>query len=215
MALVKLSDYYSNEESGVCDALGALSDATDIQITDDPDKYFDGSPCAFGMVIKETPENTDFDDYIALEDGCLKPLPDPGALLYDETTVKPTFLSKEESRRVGYADYGSPIEREPIEMGEVTIPAFSQDMSVIVYVTVFFHNDGGYRIKFLPKYGEQLLEADYTELPDESNTLYWVSSASYQNHISHVAGTEAKFRILIKHSSGTVKVIVCALVFRA
>jgi hypothetical protein len=73
MALVKLSDYYTDEATSVCDALGLLSEATDIQITDDPNKYFDGSPCALGMVVKEAPENNDFDDYIALEDGCLKP----------------------------------------------------------------------------------------------------------------------------------------------
>lgn len=218
MALVKLSDYYPEEENAsICDALDALSEAVDIQLTDDPDSYFDGSPCALGVVIQETPAVgiDDFDNYVGLEDGCLKPLPDPGPLLYNHTTMKPMFLYREEVRNVGESSYGSP-ERGPIEMGEITIPVFAQDMVVLVYVTILWHREGEHLMKYLPKYGEQLLESDYTELNGaESTTLHWNSTSAYTNHISHGAGTEAKFRILIKHMAGQIKVLVSALIFKA
>jgi len=219
MALVKLSDYYPAEEgASICDALDALSEAVEIKLTDNPDEYFDGSPCALGPVIKETPAVglADFDDYVALEDGCLKPLPDPGPLLYNHTTVKPTFLYREEIRNVGESNYGSPVERDPIEMGEITIPVFAQDMVVLVYATILYHRECECNIKFLPKYGEQLLESDYTEIRgNESLTLHWTGMAGYINHISHGAGTEAKFRLLIKYMGGQIKVLVSALVFKA
>lgn len=217
MALVKLSDYYVDDEATVCDALEALSNATEVKLTDDADMYFDGSPCALGAMLTETPEVaiTEFDNYIAIEDGCLKPLPDPGPLLYDETTIKPTFLYREEVRNVGYGDYGTP-EREPIEMGEITIPVFAQDMVVLVYVTVLWHKEESHRIKYLPKYGEQQMESNYTEIyQEESLSLHWNGTSAYTNHISHVAGTEAKFRLLVKHMSGQIKVIVSALIFKA
>lgn len=218
MALVKLSDYYVDDEATVCDALEALSNATEVKLTDDPDMYFDGSPCALGEMLSDTAAVgvDDFDNYVGIEDGCLKPLPDPGPLLYDETTIKPTFLYKEETKTVGGSDYGSPTERDPIEMGEITIPVFAQDMVVLVYVTVLWHKDGPYRIKYLPKYGEQLMEPNYTEVyQEESLSLQWSSTSAYTNHISHTAGTEAKFRLLIKHMAGQIKVLVSALIFKA
>jgi hypothetical protein len=54
MALVKLSDYYADENSTICDALNALSEATSVKLTDDADMYFDGSPCALGTMLAET-----------------------------------------------------------------------------------------------------------------------------------------------------------------
>lgn len=219
MALVKLSDYYANDEATICDALDALSQATVVKLTDDADMYFDGSPCALGAMLAETTPAVAvaaFDDFIAIEDGCLKPLPKPDALLYDESTIKPTFLYREEIKTVGGSDYGTPTERGPIEMGEITIPVFAQDMVVLVYVTVLWHKDGSYRMKYLPKYGEQLMEPNYTEVyQEESLSLQWSSSSAYTNHISHAAGTEAKFRLLVKHMSGKIKVLVSALIFKA
>jgi hypothetical protein len=121
-------------------------------------------------------------------------------LLYDETTIKPTFLSNEEIKGFSGPGYGTP-ERDPVEMASVTIPVFAQDMVVLVYCTIFWNHGSGDYVKFLGKYGDQLMENDYTELyQDESNTLTW---------------TEAKFRLLVKAGSGTVKVITCAVVFRA
>lgn len=217
MALVKLSDYYVDDEATVCDALDALSNATEVKLTDDADMYFDGSPCALGAMLSESPAVavSDFDDMVAIEDGCLKPLAKPDPLLYDETTIRPMFLYKEEVRTVGGSDYGSPTERDPIEMGEITIPVFAQDMVVLVYVTVLWHKEESHKIKYLPKYGEQQMESNYTELQEDSATLHWNSTSAYTNHISHVAGTEAKFRLLIKHMSGQIKVIVSALIFKA
>jgi len=218
MALVKISDYYVNEEATVCDALDALSGATEIKLTDDADMYFDGSPCALGVMLSETPAVaiTDFDNYIGIEDGCLRPLPDPGPLLYDHTTIKPLFLYREEQVNVnGGASYGSP-ERDPIEVGEITIPVFAQDMVILYYATILWNRGGAaYQMKYLPKYGEQLMEPGYTELWEESITLTWATSSAYSNHISHSAGTEAKIRLLVKHMTGTVRVLASAIVFKA
>lgn len=220
MALIKLSDYYPADSDSICDALDSLSEATSVKITDDPNMYFDGSPCALGVVLKETPAVgiDDFTYYVGLEGDCLRPLPDPGPLVYDHTTIKPMFLFAEETKAVsGGADYGTPNERDPIEMASVTVPVFAQEMTILVYFTILWHPDGGGRsVKFLMKYGEQLAEPEYTELyQEESGTLWWKSTGSYVNSITHHAGNEAKIRMLIKHMSGTVKVITSAIVFKS
>lgn len=217
MALVRLSDY-GDIEQDPCSALDQLSGSIQIVVSDDPDDFYDGSPCNLGRILRASSEIVGGNYKVAVLDtssNCLGWIVKPADPVYDSSSLSPWMQMAEQE--IGVDSGNCAVFAGTRTIAHVKPPYFSVATKLMVFWTVLFHGTSpSDQCKWHPHWGDLPVDGDVgTPLVSD---IYIKSPLSGQWGVStfsavvdHPAGeTEKVLSAIVNGTVGQIHAIICA-----